>query len=207
MLKLKNKILLAYAIDFSAFLTERIDMESIKRIILFGSAARGEASKDSDVDLFIDITRDKNNIKKNIKKIKEQFIKSKIYQNYWLLKNVKNEIKPIIGKLEEWGELKNSIISNGIVLYGKFEEIPEKGLHKTLLFWENIKPESKRVLLSKRLFGYKKEKKQYEGLVKKYNAERLGKGMILVLSESANIFLKLFRKMKIKVKIKKVLEY
>ena len=204
---MKNKTLLAYAVDFVAFLTERINMDNIKRIILFGSVARDEASEDSDIDLFIDVIRDKKNINLKVKKIKEQFIKSKIYQNYWLLKDVKNEIKLIIGKLEKWKELRDSIISNGIVLYGKFEKIPKDSVHKTLLSWENIKPESKRVLLSKRLFGYKKNNKKYEGLVKKYNGERVGKGLILVPSFNEKIFLRLFKEMKISAKIKKILEY
>ena len=59
MLKLKNKILLAYSIDFISFLIERIDINYIKRIILFGSIAREEASNESDVDLFIDIIGNK----------------------------------------------------------------------------------------------------------------------------------------------------
>ena len=207
MLKLKNKILLAYAVDFVSFLIERIDINNIKKIILFGSVARDEASSESDIDLFIDIIGNKKSIETDIKRIKEEFLKSTRYQNYWLLKDIKNEIKPIIGKLDEWKELKTSIISDGIVLYGKFEEMPEKAVHKTLLSWENIKPESKRVMLSKRLFGYKKGKKSYEGLIQKYDGERIGKGLIAVPSANAKIFLKLFRDMNITAKIKKIIEY
>jgi predicted nucleotidyltransferase len=206
-LKLKNKILLAYAVDFVSFLIERIDINNIKKIILFGSVARDEASSESDIDLFIDIIGNKKSIETDIKRIKEEFLKSTRYQNYWLLKDIKNEIKPIIGKLDEWKELKTSIISDGIVLYGKFEEMPEKAVHKTLLSWENIKPESKRVMLSKRLFGYKKGKKSYEGLIQKYDGERIGKGLIAVPSANAKIFLKLFRDMNITAKIKKIIEY
>lgn len=206
MLKLKNKILLAYAIDFVSFLIERIDINNIKKIILFGSVARDEASGGSDIDIFIDITG-KKSVETDIKRIQEEFLKSKRYQDYWLLKNIKNEIRLTIGKLDEWKELKISIISDGIVLYGKFEEMPEKAVHKTLLSWENIKPESKRVMLSKRLFGYKKDKKSYEGLIQKYDGERIGKGLIAVPSSNAKIFLKLFRDMNIAVKIKKIIEY
>jgi len=205
-LKLKNKILLAYAIDFVSFLIERIDINNIKKIILFGSVARDEASGGSDIDIFIDITG-KKSVETDIKRIQEEFLKSKRYQDYWLLKNIKNEIRLTIGKLDEWKELKISIISDGIVLYGKFEEMPEKAVHKTLLSWENIKPESKRVMLSKRLFGYKKDKKSYEGLIQKYDGERIGKGLIAVPSSNAKIFLKLFRDMNIAVKIKKIIEY
>ena len=198
---------MAYAADFVSFLTERIDIDNIKRIILFGSAARDEASSESDIDLFIDIIGSKKSIETHIKKIKEEFLKSTRYQNYWILKDIKNDIKPIIGELEKWKDLKNSIISNGIVLYGKFEEMPRGAAHKTLLSWENIKPESKRVLLSKRLFGYKKGKKSYKGLIQKYNGERIGKGLIAVPSANTRIFLKLFRDMKVAVKIRRILEY
>ena len=207
MLKLKNKLLLAYAVDFISFLIERININYINRVILFGSVAREESSNESDIDLFIDVIKDEKLIEEGIKKYKQEFLKSIKYRNYWLLKDIKNEIKIIVGKLDEWKELKNSIISNGIVLYGKFEEIPKKSYHKTLLSWENIKPESKRVLLYKRLFGYKKNKKKFEGLIQKYKGEKIGKGIIAVPSINAKLFLKLFRDMNITVKIKKIFEY
>lgn len=207
MLILKNKILLAYAEDFTSFLIERADISHIKRIILFGSVARGEASKESDIDLFIDISRNNKSIETDIKRIKEDFIQSIRYQKYWLLKGIKNEINTTVGRLDEWKELRNSIIANGLILYSKFEEMPQKAVHKTILFWENVKPESKRVLLSKRLFGYKKDKKRYSGLLQQYDGERIGKGTLAVPSENAKIFLKLFKDMGITVKIKKVLEY
>jgi len=203
-LKLKSK-LLAYAVDFASFLLERINVDYIRRIILFGSVARREDSLKSDVDLFIDLI--KKIPEKEIKKIKEEFMKSKRYRNYWLLKGIKNDFNIVAGKLDEWKDLKNSIISNGITLYGKFDETPKDGIHKTIFSWENIKPESDRVLLSKRLFGYKKDKKSYKGLVQKLKGERIGKGIIAVPSTNANMFLKLFRDMKIPVKIRKIVEY
>ena len=207
MLKLKNNVLLAYAADFVSFLLERMDTRHIKNIILFGSVAREEASSGSDIDMFVDVTGGADPIETSIEKIREEFLKSARYQNYWLLKGIKNEIKPVIGKLEEWKELKNSIISDGLMLYGKFEEMPKGAAHKTILSWENIKPESRRVLLSKRLFGYKKDKKIYWGLIQKYDGERIGKGLIAVPSANTRIFLKLFRDMEIAVKIKRILEY
>lgn len=201
MLKLKNR-LLAYGVDFVSFLLEKVNVEDIKRVVLFGSVARDEASGKSDIDIFVDVA-----MPIDIKKIKEEFLKSKKYKDYWLLKGVKNELNIIAGKLDEWKDLKNSIISNGIVLYGKFESVPKKGVHKAFFSWENIKPEANRVLLSKRLFGYKKGKKAYEGLLDKHKGERIGKGIISVPLTSSNVFLKLFRKMKISVKIRKVVEY
>jgi len=66
---------------------------------------------------------------------------------------------------------------------------------------------SKRVLLSKRLFGYKKGKKSYDGLIQKHNSERIGKGLIIVPSVNAKVFLDIFKSMNVTVKIKKVIEY
>ena len=194
MLTLKNEALLVYAADFVSFVIERAAIERIRRIILFGSVSRGEASEESDIDLFVDAIGSSKAIEKELRTIKEAFLNSARYQNYWLLKDVKNEIKPIVGRLEEWKDLKNSIIANGIMLYGKFEEAPNSAVHKTIVSWENIKPESKRVLLAKRLFGYKKGKKRYHGMAQEYGGERLGKGSVAVPSAHAAMFLALSKR-------------
>ena len=55
-----NRELVAYALDFTSFLLDRLPertIQSIKSIILFGSVARGTADKDSDIDLFIDVLK------------------------------------------------------------------------------------------------------------------------------------------------------
>jgi predicted nucleotidyltransferase len=186
---------------------ERTDVSKVKRIILFGSVARGEESDESDIDIFVDVFSNEKSVELEIKKIALDFIKSLKYEKYWFLKNIRNEIKVKVGKLDSWKELKNSIISNGIVLYGKFEEMPKKAVNRTLLYWENVKPESKRVLLSKRLFGYKKGRKAYEGLVQKYDGKKISKGLISVPSINEKVFLKLFRDMNVTVKIKNIIEY
>jgi len=75
-----------------------------------------------------------------------------------------------------------------------------------LISWETVKPESTRVLLNKRLFGYTHQGVFYQGLVQKYSAEKLGKGCISVPSQFAELFVRLFREMKIAVKVKEVIE-
>lgn len=201
-----DKKLLSYAVDFVSFFLERIGIGRIERVILFGSVARGEADSDSDIDLFVE-TVNNLDIEKDVEKIKDEFFSSMGFRNYWELREIKNDIKVIFGKLDKWRDIKNSVISNGVLLYGKYESMPRNAVHKTIFSWEKIKPESKRVLLFKRLFGYKAEKKEYEGLLSKYGGERLSKGSILVPNKCSNVFMKLFKEMKVTVKIRKIIEY
>lgn len=200
--------LTAYAMDFSSFMIQKIkEKEKIRNVILFGSVSRDEADKESDIDLFVDLTREEPKIEKEILDILEKFLDSAKNKNYWGPLGINNEIKLTVGELDKWKELKPSIISNGILLYGKFKPEIKEGEYKTFFIWENVKPNSKRVLFNKQLFGYKQNKKFYQGIIQKYNAERIGKGCILVPAENTNIFHKLFKKYNIGVKIKKVLEY
>lgn len=201
-----NSKLISYALDFTSFLLQKIkDKNNIKNVILFGSVAREEAGKESDVDLFVDVVKENKDLEKEINSIAGKFYDSAKFKRYWQLLDTKNEISLTIGKLDQWKELKPSIVSNGIVLYGKFK--PEtSGKPKVLFVWENISPNSKRVLFNKQLFGYKQHGKFYSGLVQKYNGERLGKGNLLVPWENYNVFHQLLKKHKITVKIKKIME-
>lgn len=204
---LKLNKLLAYSMDFVSFLLENIEIRDIKNIILFGSVVRDESAKGSDADIFIDILNSEKYYRDIIPRIEDKFFKSYRFLNYWKLKGVENNFNIIIGELNQWKELKNSVISNGIILYSKFKEYPEGGKHKVLFSFEKIKPESKRVTLFKNIFGYKKNNKEYQGLLQKYNGMKIGSGSIMVPLESYNIFHKLFKKYLIKVKIIKLVEY
>lgn len=203
-----NSNLISYALDFSSFLIQKTkNKDKIKNIILFGSVAREEAGKTSDIDIFIDLIKEDRKLEQEINQLLNKFMVSTKYKNYWKLLDLENEIKLTIGELNKWNQLKPNIIANGISLYGKFKTDIKEGKHKTFFIWENIKPNSTRVLFNKQLLGYKQNNKFYEGLIQKQNGERMGKGCIMVPLEFSNIFLKLFRKYKISVKIKKVLDY
>jgi len=55
---MKSK-LIAYAMDFASFLIQKIkNIDNINNIILFGSVAREEADKTSDIDIFIDVVKE-----------------------------------------------------------------------------------------------------------------------------------------------------
>ncbi len=199
--------LISYASDFVSFLLYNLDEDSvgkINRIVLFGSAARRATDKKSDVDIFID-TIEEHRIDNEIKKIKNDFYKSVKFKKYWSLLGIKNDINCIVGKLDDWKNIRRSVVSDGVTLYGKFIDIPEHGKSMILFTWENIKPNSKRVLFNKRIFGYKHHGKRYPGMLEKYRGEKVGKGSILVPLEHGKNFLDILRQMKIKVRIREIL--
>jgi len=194
---------IAYAQSFAAFLLSILPSEklgNIKGIILFGSVARGEATKESDIDIFIDVFRDEKSLEKQIDRVVEDFYKSIFFEKYWKLLGIENEIKPIVGKLSEWKDLKTSIIANGITLYGKHvAEI--KGKNFVLLSWKKIKPESKRVWLSKVLYGYNYKKRRYKGLLEIHDGKKISPNCILIPIENYPEVLKKFKHVKVTIKI------
>ncbi len=200
--------LTSYALDFVSFLLQKVKKtEVIKHIILFGSVARVEADKASDVDIFIDLVAEDAAFEKDCINIVSSFYSSAKYTHYWKLLGITNEIKLHIGVLENWKELKPSIIADGVLLYGKFKPDIKEGKHIVLFIWENVTPNSIRVLFNKQLFGYNQKEKHYLGLLEKYNGERMGKGSIILPLEHSAVIHQHFKKYKIAVKIKKVLEY
>ena len=199
---MKNK-LIPYAMDFASYFMEHVEASSVKNIILFGSASRGEADKESDIDMFIEMDeRDE----KKAKKLTEDFYKSQKFRRYWKLMGIENEIRPIFGHLDKWKQLHGSLLSDGIVIYGKFFK-KTGGVHQVIFAWENVRSPSKRVMINKKITGYTQGKKRYSGMLQKLGGTRLGKGCIIVPIENYSQFYDVFRKQKIPVKIKKVVEY
>lgn len=199
--------LIALAMDFASYVIQKGFSDEIKNIILFGSVARGDAGDNSDIDLFVDVHKQNKNTIIKLNKCLSGFEESTKFLDYWSLIGVQNEIKLTIGELDKWKDLKPNIIANGILIYGKYKPEIRDGKHMTYFIWENIKPNSKRVLFNKQMFGYTHKSKFYDGLVQKYGGEKLGKGCIVVPLENSNIFHGLFKKHKVTVNIKKVLEY
>ena len=109
--------LISLALSFTSFLIGRI---GVKSVILFGSVANNTFDRESDIDLFIET--DKKSADK-IQNLLELYEKTEEYEKF-RLEGIENRIAAKIGNLKEWGELKRSIISNGIILYGKYQGKP-----------------------------------------------------------------------------------
>ena len=199
-----NYKLIAYSQDFSSFLLEKLGDESnkISQIILFGSVARGQAKKNSDIDVFVEVID--QSLEKKIKDIKEMFYDSVKMKNYWELLGIKNEFHLIIGKIEEWDDLRGSLIANGITLYGKYKSNPK--LEHFYLFLVNTGAKrSKNVSIWRSLYGYKQKvgKKLYkkEGLVSQYNGKKLARGVFTIPSEHASKIILFLKKNNFRYKI------
>lgn len=177
-----EKELIAYASSFVSFVLSKLD--EVKEIILFGSVVRGEATKESDIDLFFNIeykTKEKE-IKEIIEKEKEKFYKSKIAE-VWFLRGIKNPINISVGNLDEWKSLKRSIVSEGMVLYGKYKETPENLKGFVIFNIPPIKNIAKRNKIIRNLFGRKEKNYSTNGLVKNLNGKKLNVSSFIVQIE------------------------
>lgn len=161
-----NKELLGYALSFVSFVIPKLG--GVKEIILFGSAARLEADKNSDADIFFNIADEKKieEIKLFVKQELDKFYKSK-FAEVWFNKGIKNSINVQVGKLEQW-KLKRSIISDGIILYSKYKESPEKLKAYAYFNITPIKEIARRNKILRKLFGRKEKGYKDIGLMEKY---------------------------------------
>ena len=208
--KMKQVELFAYLYDFiSLFFDSLTDKEKIRRIVLFGSIASGRFDEKSDIDLFFDVKNDMKSVEMDIKKSLALFERKK--EEPWGLRRIDLPVKCIVDDLdkEKWKALKQDMISNGILLYGKFEELPEGIKHFTSFDYSlsNLKMKNK-VKIIRKLFGYKirKGRKIYtiEGLLHKYGGDKITQNYIIVPIENASPFEEFFRKNKIKADIKEI---
>lgn len=182
-----NYKLIAYAQDFASFLIQNFkEADKIKSIILFGSVARGEAEKDSDIDIFVE-TDEKQ--EQEINKLKEKFYSSIKFKKYWNLFGIKNEINLSIGNLKDWGDLNRSIISNGIVLFGKYNDKVKTNPY-VLFSISPGKDRNKNISVWRELYGYSQKVKNKEyikaGLIKEYQGEKLANGVVIIPIENSS---------------------
>lgn len=181
-----------YAISAASHILQNLPeswTNKISSIILFGSVAQDRATHKSDVDLFFDADLGKTkskSFKKILDKIVEDFYLSKGALQY-KLEGVDNKISVVVGKLDEWG-LKRSIISTGIVLFGRYKSSVEKGQLKQhfIISWDA--PKKNRGAFLNKLYGYSVKKKRYPGMADKYKCIRTGKSSMIVPTEHKDKF-------------------
>ena len=209
---MENNEILSYTYDFISILQSNIiSISEIKSIILFGSIARKDYDKESDIDIFIEVNEESNSkkIEELVDKSINQFeIKAR---ETWHLKGIKNPIKCIIGNLNEkkWEERRNEILSNNILLYGSMNYKKEE-LSPFYLFQYSLKglKQNKKVDFLRKTLGYssKKKKKTYihPGLIDEIKGIKLEKNNLLIPIKDAGKIKKFFIKNKVTPKIKEI---
>ncbi|MEK6843891.1 MAG: nucleotidyltransferase domain-containing protein [Nanoarchaeota archaeon] len=177
--------MLEYIYDFlSIFFDKLKNKEKIKFIILFGSFARGNPRRDSDIDIFIGV-EEKNKIEID-KIVKESLNEFELRaENTWKLRGITNPIVPIVDNIdkEQWKELKREIKSYGIILYEKSILKEGEKKEKMLISYDISKLKQKdKMKVIRELFGYqiKRENKVYKqiGLIEELKADKLSNVII-----------------------------
>ena len=182
----RNK-LIAYAMHFASFVIEH-GMKA-RSIILFGSVASGEFDKESDIDVFIDA--EKSVSESGVLGLQGSF--EKTFGEKWKLKGVTNQLSITVGNInsKEWEDVRRTVQSYGIMLYGQYKESPEDIL-PYVIFSLNFKGISRprKVGLWRKLYGYvqKVGNKRYktEGLLQQLSGTKLDKGVAIVPSGHAS---------------------
>lgn len=193
-----------YASYFVAYLLSNSkNIENMERIVLYGSAARDEAVKESDVDIFVEVRKKTAKFEKDLKEAEKKFYESR-EAALFKSKGIDNKFSIKIGKLQEWKELYKSIASTGIILYGPYEakELPSGVKHFIIVFWEKV-GKNRGSFLNK-LYGFKIKNKHYLGLLEKCDGKKIGKSCIMLPIQYKKDIFKLIREHKVKAKVLEV---
>jgi len=197
--------LIGYALSFTSFIIDSQYSDSIKSVILFGSVARGDFTKQSDIDLFIDTNEE---IDEKLHRELELFEQSQVHK-IWRQKGVSQEISLKVGKLEEW-KLQREVISSGIFLYGKYTQLPSNARPYVLITLQPImkKKTATQVKIWRTLYGYSQKigSKKYisAGLVENHKGKKLGKAVFIIPMEERTQILSFLNKHKIQYAIHEI---
>lgn len=186
-------MLKTYASYFAAFLLSSLkSTDNIVRIVLYGSVAKGEATKESDIDIFVEVKKKTGRFLKELKDAEERFYESR-EAALFNAKGMENRFSIKSGNLQDWKELYRSIASTGIVLYGPYEtrELPSGTKHYIIVFWDGV-GRNRGAFLNK-LYGFTVKGKHYPGLLLKFGGRKLGKSCIMLPVEYKGDLFRLVR--------------
>ena len=147
------------------------------------------------------------NVEKNLRSILNSFeVKA---ERTWNLKGIRLPVNFIVGSLEDetWKNLKDEIISSGVVLYGSYKEIPDNLKYCYVFYYSlrNLNRKDKMKFI-RRIFGYslKRGKKEYKqmGLLDEIRGFKLSSNAILISGDDILKVKNLFNEFRIKYRVK-----
>lgn len=201
--------LVPYALDFVSFLTQMLSREErrlIRRVVLFGSAARGDTHSESDIDLFVD-TDHAARLEARAHKLVAEFERSVKVKRYWQLIGISAPLSVHVAALDPWSSLHLALLKDGLVLYGPYtEHTPSLGPGRALISWRDVPDRATRTNLYRSLYGYTSRNRRYQGLLEKARADSISKGSALVGLSTLAMFQALFRKLKVPLKMRVLYE-
>lgn len=199
MLRLNRAITISYAQSFASFLCRSrfVEIDVIRGIILFGSAVRGEIDKGSDIDIFIDISNERlsDKVGKGVEKTLSLFYKSSTYSSF-KASGLSNPINCQIGDLDRWS-LRRSIISDGIVLYGRFIGAPKEGKASVIVSISPIKDIARRNRVMRFLLGRNEGKSSRPGFLSQVGAKILSPTVFVVPPQNIHAVIGLLKREKV----------
>jgi predicted nucleotidyltransferase len=197
--KLNREILIGYVYSWISFLFREPNLPKINGIYLFGSVARGEFDEKSDIDVFIDVeSKDVEKMKKVCERSLKKFFSSQEVEKF-RLRGIENEIKPIVGVLKEWGELKESLEKDSLILFSP--SISYGRERQIIVVIEPIKLLAKRNKVFRYLFGRKERVFRKKGIVEAIGGKILTPRSFLIPKESFNEIAQFLTQEKVKFKI------
>lgn len=167
---MNRELILSYSEAFLSFLfrSTRIKMRDIRSVYLFGSFARGDYDKDSDVDIFID-AENEGEVDRMVRLSAKKFYQTEECRKFRLL-GIENSFSVKCGNIMEW-DLRDAVMSEGIVLYSSSASPSMRKYF--LLEIKTINNVSKRNRIIRKLSGRREAMRKEKGI-----AEEMG-GIIL----------------------------
>lgn len=199
----------AYAVDFVSYLLQKLsprDMGTVETIALFGSAARGDTTPESDVDLFVQTAKPQT-LERTIVDLVAAFEASTRVLDYWRPLGVRLPLSVKVGRRpSDWAALPDALAEHGKVLYAPYRSATQRSTRQrgAIFAWENITSSRIRTNIYRNLFGYLSHGKRYPGLVKTTGGRRLTKGAIWVPLEHLLTVERLFRRNRVTCRVMRV---
>ncbi|MBI4439936.1 nucleotidyltransferase domain-containing protein [Candidatus Woesearchaeota archaeon] len=174
----------------------------VRRIYLFGSAARGGIEKKSDIDVFIDCKPENERTVEGIAKSAiSRFYKSRDYEKWGLLK-FEYPISVQAGDISGW-QLKTSVMAEGILLYSNKAEITAAE-RKAIFTLELPKGKKEYVSFIRGLFGRKEKGFKDNGKLGEANGTKVSSNVIIVPKESQKNIEEFLQKRKISYSMREI---